>query len=314
MWDMIKVCAVELKPGTNEELLPNFDESYPHITSNSVFDEGYRSPWHWHKAVELFYLEKGTLEFITPSQRYVFHAGTGGMINSNVLHKAVGHSEEGNNFIHLFDPVLISGSAGSAIDQKYVLPLTTASQIEMIIFDREQHRDLLQSLRGSFDIPADVPGYELQIRSILSDIWLRLLEAVPLENALVKTEISTSELAKQMMIYMHEHYGEKLAVRDIAQAASVSERTCFELFRRNLRTSPMEYLNSYRLRMACQMLTQTTRSVTEISGACGMNNSYFSQVFREATGFTPLEYRRFYRRHQHSMEAQEQSQKKKDSE
>lgn len=184
----------------------------------------------------------------------------------------------------------------------------------MIVLNQEQHRGLLQTLRSSFDIPTDVPGYELYIRSVLSDIWLRLLEVVPPETELIKEDVSTSELVKQMLTYIHEHYGEKLTVQDIAQAASVSERTSFDLFWRNLRISLMENLNSYRLRMACQMLLQTTRSVTAISGECGMNNSYFSQFFREATGFTSLEYRRFYRRHQHSMVAQEQSWQKKDSE
>ena len=45
-----------------------------------------------------------------------------------------------------------------------------------------------------------------------------------------------------------------------------------------------------------QMLAQTELSVTEISQSCGMNNSYFSQIFRQTTGYTPLEYRRFYQR------------------
>ena len=136
---MIKVCAVELKPGSNEELLPNYGESFPHITSHSVFDRGYRSPWHWHKAAELFYLEKGSLEYITPSQHHIFHAGSGGFINSNVLHKAVGYGDAGDNYLHLFDPVLISGSPGSSIERKYVLPLIMSSQTEMIVLNPKQH-------------------------------------------------------------------------------------------------------------------------------------------------------------------------------
>ena len=236
------------------------------------------------------------------------------MINSNVLHKAVGYGDAGDNYLHLFDPVLISGSPGSSIERKYVLPLIMSSQTEMIILDAKQHAEILQMLRSSFDIPADTPGYELRIRSALSEIWLRLLQIAQPEENREDKDSSTSELIKRMLIYIHEHYGEKLTVQSIAGAASVSERTCFDLFRRNLRISPIEYLNSYRLRMACQMLTQTTQSVTAISGACGMNNSYFSQVFREATGFTPLEYRRFYRRHQHSIDAQEQASGAKDSE
>ena len=50
------------------------------------------------------------------------------------------------------------------------------------------------------------------------------------------------------------------------------------------------------MRIAYQMLAQTDASVSQISALCGMNHSYFSQVFRQTTGYTPLEYRRFYQR------------------
>ena len=306
---MRKVYTVELKPGSNEELLPDFDDSFPHITSHAVLWEGYQAPWHWHKAVELFYIESGALEYITPSQRYVFTAGCGGLINSNVLHMALGHSlqEEGSNKIHLFEPVLIAGFPGSRVEENYVLPLTTAPQIEMIVLRAEEaeHQPVLKKLKDSFALPSDTPGYELRIRGILSDIWLELLDIAALRMQQNEKCTSASELTKKILVYIHEHYGQKLTVRMLADAVCISERTCFELFRRNLRTTPMEYINSYRLRMACRLLTQTEKSVTDISGECGMNNSYFCQMFREMTGFTPLEYRRFYQRHQHSLTAEE---------
>lgn len=302
---MLQVSTVEFKPGSKEELLPNFDDSYPHITSRASIREGDSAPWHWHKAVELFYMESGTLEFITPSERHVFRAGSGGLVNSNVLHMTRGIQVKpgDSNILHLFDPTLISGAPGSRMEEKYVLPLTTASQVELIALDGEDpdHQPLLEKLRDSFTIPSDTPGYELKMRSVLSEIWLGLLEVAAPRLEGERKHTMTSELIKGMLVYIHEHYGEKLSVRDIAASVNVSERACFDLFRKNLRTTPMEYVNSYRLRMACQLLSQTEDSVTAVSSRCGMNNSYFSQMFRESTGFTPLEYRRFYRRHQVSM-------------
>ena len=76
----------------------------------------------------------------------------------------------------------------------------------------------------------------------------------------------------------------------------MSVSICSNTFQKSLHTTPMEYLNSYRLRIAYQMLAQTDASVSQISALCGMNHSYFSKVFRQTTGYTPLEYRRFYQR------------------
>lgn len=57
--------------------------------------------------------------------------------------------------------------------------------------------------------------------------------------------------------------------------------------------TPIEYIKSYRLQMACQMSARSQEPVTVISHSCGLgSSSYFGKVFREYTGCTPSEYRR----------------------
>ncbi len=130
--------TVEFKPGSREELQPDFNESFPHIITQASFREGVSAPWHWHQAVELFYIESGTLEYITPGGQHLFHAGSGGFVNSNVLHATKGHQIRpgDGHLLHLFDPVLISGSPGSRIEETYVLPLTTAPELELLAWSR----------------------------------------------------------------------------------------------------------------------------------------------------------------------------------
>ncbi len=159
----------------------------------------------------------------------------------------------------------------------------------------------MKILRDSFEISREAPGYELQIRAVLGQIWLELLALARPKMEDPSRQGRGTDQIKTMLVYIHEHCSQRITVKDVAAAAYVSQRGCFERFRKNLRTTPMEYTNSYRLRLACRLLTQTEESVTAISSACGMNSSYFCQMFRESTGFTPLEYRRFYRRHQSSL-------------
>ena len=74
--------------GTREELLPGFDPGFPYIATRAEIDRyaGRFAPWHWHRSVELFYMESGTLEYFVPGKHLVFPAGSGGFVNSNVLH------------------------------------------------------------------------------------------------------------------------------------------------------------------------------------------------------------------------------------
>lgn len=56
--------------------------------------------------------------------------------------------------------------------------------------------------------------------------------------------------------------------------------------------TPIAYLNYYRIECACERLTLTDKSVTEIAFACGFNDmSYFSRVFKQLKGTTPTAYR-----------------------
>ena len=51
-------------------------------------------------------------------------------------------------------------------------------------------------------------------------------------------------------------------------------------------------MNYYRIECACERLTLTDKSVTEIAFACGFNDmSYFSRVFKQLKGTTPTAYR-----------------------
>lgn len=290
---MEQVSTVEFKPGSREELLPNFDRTFPCITTCYVPGRESCAPWHWHGTAELFFIEEGALEYATPSDRWLLPAGSGGLILPNVPHMTRSQGA-GRQLLHLFDPTLISGTQGSRMEEKYVLPLTT-SGLELLVLDRDAPscRETLRLLQSSFALSPREPGYELRLRAALSEIWFQLLEmAAPrLEGGKKSSELS--QRIRAMMVYVHEHYGQRLSAADLAGAACISERSCFALFRDHLHTTPMGYVLDHRLREACRMLAESELSVTEVAAACGLGtSSYFAKVFREKTGLTPLEYRK----------------------
>lgn len=296
---MKNISTIEFHTGSKEERLPGFAPDFPCIASCVDLDHypGRFCPWHWHKSVELFYMKSGSLEYSTPGGKMIFPAGSGGMVNSNVLHmtKALGDREKNIQLLHIFDPVLIAGEQGSRIAQKYVLPIVTAKQPEIIALHPQnpRHAGILALIRDSFSLSEQDFGYELKLREALSKIWLSLFsiaETAPQES---KNAAHADDKIKTMMIFIHEHFGEKITVSQLSEAAFCSERECFRSFQECLHMSPAAYMKSYRLQMACQKLSQSSESITEISHACGLgSSSYFGKVFREQFGCTPLEYRR----------------------
>lgn len=297
---MKNICSIEFINGSKKEFLPGLTPAFPYICSHIEFDKyiDHFVPWHWHKEVELFYIESGVLEYYTPKGKTVFPAGSAGIVNSNILH-STRPSEKSKDTIqseHIFDADFIGGQMGGRIEQKYVAPITSAAQIEIIAIYPEspQWVQLIDKICGSFRLSEDEYGYEVKLRSVLSEIWCGFLELVtPIAEPGAALYEKTNDRVKLMLIYIREHYAEKISAAELAAAAFISERECFRAFRDCLHTTPVQYLQSYRLRTACHLLARTSETITAIAYACGLGSgSYFGRVFLEQIGCTPMEYRR----------------------
>lgn len=278
--------------------MPGLTPDFPYIASHVELDKfiGRQAPWHWHKEVELFYIKEGVLEYYTPKGKMVFPAGSGGLINSNVLHmtKTQERAENTTQILHIFDASFISGRQGSLIEQKYVLPLVTAQQVEVIGLypENTEQVPLLQLLSQSFEYSKMDYAYEIKLRTALSEIWCGLLEISKPLWSMKGSYNKTSDKIKLMLIYIHEHYTEKITITEIAAAAYISQRECFRAFHDSLHMTPVEYLKSYRLQKACHLLAESSESITYICNSCGLgSSSYFGKTFRECIGCTPMEYR-----------------------
>lgn len=292
---MQTIRSIELHAATREERLPGFAPDFPYIATRACVDQYAERfvPWHWHKTVELFYMESGTLEYFVPHGRRVFAAGMAGFVNANVLHMT--RPAPGCRVVqllHLFDPSLIAGAPGGRIERQYVLPVLAGRAFDLVAFDPADPAQArtAAAVRAAFSIPDGQPGYELRLRAALSEIWLALLAQCP--GAGGGTPRAADGQLKRMVSYIYDHYPEKITVRALAAAAFVSERECYRLFRENLRVTPGEYILACRIQAACRLLRETAQSAAQIAAACGLGGaSYFGRVFRQEMGCTPRAYR-----------------------
>lgn len=284
---------VDLYPDSQEERLPGFVPQFPHISSRAILHSG--SPWHWHKSFELFYVEYGVVEYRTPHEQRLFRAGSGGLVNSNILHSTHCSVPGATARLHLFEPVLLAGIPGGTVEQRYVTPLLAPGAPELLTLSPEDpaQKQALELLRQSLYLDETAFGYELELQSLLARVWVQLLR--PLEHSAPAAPAhadTAAEKVKQMMLYIHAHYADKLAVADLAAAAFCSQRECYRCFQLCLHQTPAEYLQHVRLQAACKLLIETDIPVTEIAQRCGFSSSsYFGAQFRQEYSCTPTQYR-----------------------
>ncbi len=255
--------------------------------------------WHWHQEFEIGIVTEGNVLCRIASIQSVLHPGDGFFVNSGSLHE-MEPEKDGSPFrMHsaVFHPDLPAGGRDTVFQQKYITPLMENLSFPGTYLSRKipwQSR-ILDHLEAVYTACAGQEfGYELSVRSSLSQILLEVLRNVPEDNGeRSQVQIRKHARLQSMILYIQEHYGESVTLREIASAGSVSESECLRTFRQDLDTTPVTYLKSYRLQQAAYLLETTRRSSAEIAQICGFNDhSYFARSFRELYQLTPSLYRK----------------------
>lgn len=103
------------------------------------------------------------------------------------------------------------------------------------------------------------------------------------------------EDVRKAMRYMKTHMGEKIDMDALAADVYLSHSGLIWKFRRQLGTTPSQYLIMLRLRRAKGLLLEGELSVGEIALQCGYANAYyFTNAFHRYTGMSPTAFRKRY--------------------
>lgn len=123
----------------------------------------------------------------------------------------------------------------------------------------------------------------------LSTILLCIAKREPVDDGIHNPYVA------EAMRYISENYMYGVGVRDIAQHVGLHPNYLHRLFLAHTGQHILPYITAYRMKRAKFFLVATDASVTQIAQQVGVSSrQYFSRVFKQATGYTPQEYRRTY--------------------
>ncbi|RPI90404.1 MAG: helix-turn-helix domain-containing protein, partial [Chloroflexi bacterium] len=100
-------------------------------------------------------------------------------------------------------------------------------------------------------------------------------------------------LVRKVMAYLHENFAQPIIREQLASYAGVSERHLNRCFMQETGTTPLTYLNRYRIQEARKLLAEGQLSVIEVMGRVGFSeSSYFTRIFRREVGVSPGAYKK----------------------
>lgn len=116
-----------------------------------------------------------------------------------------------------------------------------------------------------------------------------------LELAYLKEEKTTREesLVTRITRYIRQHYYMNLTTEELCARYHCSRSHFSHTFKKETGKSFREYLTDLRLTQAKHLLRYSTIHVSEIAFSVGFSDpNYFSNVFRQIEGISPIEYRK----------------------
>ena len=155
-----------------------------------------------------------------------------------------------------------------------------------IISGREELQELSKEILASFDSSSPT----------VKKAYLLLLTGKLLENCELEDRADfDGDTLNAILDYCQNNFRSSIKQRDVAAALHISESYLSHVFSAKMEINFCRYLNILRTSEACRMLTESSKSITEIAYECGFSSlRSFNRAFSEQIGMSPREYKRSF--------------------
>jgi AraC-like DNA-binding protein len=278
------------------EYIPHSATEFPitYFHDELVTLPDWAGPLHWHPDFEIATAECGVLDYQVGGQSIILRAGDSIFVNGNMLH---GIKQISGDVADPMPNIVFTGTLiapeTATIYQKYIQPIAQCDFLPFVVFrnDNDGHKDVHSIIKDIYrQMDEKRAGYELAVQRNIN----RIFEFISLNfETLPKSEASRIQITNQiriqkMLTFIYENFAEAVTLEDIAKAADISRSEAGRCFQAYMGCSPVDMLIKYRLQMARGMLSDKTKTLQEISYACGFNSvNYLSRCFTKRYGYAP---------------------------
>lgn len=275
------------------------DPEFPVFCRNNWIPAGYElsryTPMHYHEEVEFVYIVEGKAHHRINGDYVTLPKGTGLFINSRQFHELIADkNEDCTLYCLIFNPMMLASSIKL---ERMIELLSEDENLEYVVLDEntEWKNSVLQLIKETCELNKS-EGNQLAIVSRLYTIWEILFGELEHHERDGKRINSNQRLIKNMIMFIQKNYQNDVNLEDISDSGNVGKTKCTALFKKYTSMTPIDYLRCYRLERSFELLTMTDMSVSDIAYEVGFSGaSYYSELFKQKVGITPLKYRKVHK-------------------
>lgn len=245
-------------------------------------------PMHWHSDIEILYCGKGEFYVENEENRYKMEAGDIILVGSCEPHSLDSNMPVEGHIISL--GFLFFGDEFNDIrNMRFTDPvLRKNAQV------KNEIENISRLHNGEKSLASD-----MEMRGSMYRLMSILLNGLSVAENVTKRQqerlFAVSKIQKALD-FVAMHYGENITVEQAAAASGYEKSSFCRSFKNATNATFHNYLNTYRVKKAKILLTESDDSIAAISYRVGFTqHKNFCRLFKEINGLSPSEYRKKYR-------------------
>lgn len=275
-------------------------ENKPHGTKEYPYTQYYirkqkkafHIPVHWHEELEIIYVKKGNLRISIDEKMYEGASGEIYLVNPGELHFMETDDLQVQYYTILFPLHFISFQSQDAMERDFFLPFRERKKLLINDINHKCSVDRMeQMLWKIIELNDKKEGmYQLRTKGQLVEFLAELAEEQCFYTPIFR---KNTNLQRDMISYIQDHYTEKLTLEMLAKEFHLSEKYVSRYFKERFSISFMQYVGHLRMVKAEDLLRNTENSITEVALSSGYPSvNLFIRNFKEMHQMTPLQYRK----------------------
>lgn len=249
--------------------------------------------WHYHKELELLYVERGVLEvMIENEQPRVLRQGDVLLIGSSQLHITRKITDDPLSYIVLqfdlqpyFDPAMMMHYRFFAELER---PLSRLNGIFAERGVREEIGGIILDMHREMN--GQTRGYEIAASMLMKRILLLLVRS-DREELLQEYDTAVSAVIRPVIEFVDRHLEDRILLEDVSLLANMSYSYFSRYFKKAMGVSFVDFVNMRRIKKAERLLLTQDISVGRVAEQVGiMNMAHFYELFRRYNHCSPKDY------------------------
>lgn len=258
--------------------------------------------WNWNRIcspfARIYFVEEGGARTRIGGEVFDLKPGYLYLIPPFTLHDDICEGYFALYYIHFYENAPLPDS----LFDKYAFPVElAATELHPVLVERllavnperylrhidPQIYDNASSFRRFDEDNSKMPLCStIETQGILYQLMAAFIREMELKSA------NKDKRIFQSIQYIHAHINQNISVSHLADLCCMTSDHFIRLFRKEMKLTPLKYINQKKMERAQILLTTTSQAVQQIAVDLSVENvSYFNRLFRQHAGKTPSQFR-----------------------